>query len=235
MAVFGNPLEAPLERAHHAVRRDRREPAFPRVEEGLQHCDQTVMLYSPPHELHHRAKAKLVQAGRPRRRSCARALDLPDPSSQTPPTRFNRVGFFFCSNQSTRPQRSRRTLRGCVDDEGHMDNRSRHSRRDRHGRPAVHRAARAASVVPRRVARRQRAIGRQGVSRRRGVAAGRRRCRRRRGGWASTPRCRARARSSCSRASTRRSPARSKAPSPRPATSSSATRATTAWSRLCRC
>ena len=47
--------------------------------------------------------------------------------------------------------------------------------------------------------------------------------------------CPAAARRSCSRRSTPRSPARSKAPSPPPATSSSATRATTAWIRWCRC
>ena len=42
-------------------------------------------------------------------------------------------------------------------------------------------------------------------------------------------------RSWCSPASIRRSPARSRAPSRRPATSSSATRATTGWKPTCRC
>ena len=51
----------------------------------------------------------------------------------------------------------------------------------------------------------------------------------------SKRRRRAARRSWCSPASIRRSPARSKAPSPRPATSSSATRATTGWTRTCRC
>ena len=87
----------------------------------------------------------------------------------------------------------------------------------------------------RRVAWRQRALQGKALRRRRGLAPGRRRAGRLANRRSSRPPRRATRRNWFSRVSTPRSPARSKRPSPPPATSSSATRATTAWSRPCRC
>ena len=112
--------------------------------------------------------------------------------------------------------------------------RSRDSWRHRHGRAAVHPAAGRPSVVQDGLARRERAVGRQGL--RRGdevaalvAAAGRRPRHAGRGVHARAAR-----RSCCSRRSTPPPPRISSRPLPPPATSSSATRGATGCSLTCR-
>ena len=115
-------------------------------------------------------------------------------------------------------------------------NRSRYSRRHRHGGPAFHQISRRSSVVRAHVAGRERALRRQALSRSREMASRRRRAR------MPSPTLHGRrseagqrAASCCSPPWTLPSPPKSSRPSRRPDTWWSRIRRTTAWIATCRC
>src|SRR5215510_5055295 len=112
------------------------------------------MLYLPTDELLLRcAKAGRAQkAGFTRRRSCARTLTEVTKRARTSADTVFRVGFFFGSG-------------------AYAYNPRRYPRRDRHGRPAVRCPFDTSPLVPRQLARRERTVPGQTVSRRRSVAA----------------------------------------------------------------
>ena len=168
---------------------------------------------------------------------CVRsALKSSEPSIRNPPT-LNSRRVFFCppraaygsrSYAASRARHFRRRSRGFP------QSRRRHPWRNGHGGAAVHHAARQSSLVSHRMARRQRAIRREEISRSRlapvGAASGRGRRHGRRGG-----RARPRAAGDVLRPRFEGRGRHRDANSPRRGTSSSPTRATTGWSSSCRC
>ena len=134
-------------------------------------------------------------------------------SNQNPPTRPQPPGGFFFAGRDG----ELRSRHGDEQGNRHVAaNRGRRPGRHGHGGAAVHRAARHASLVPARLARRQRAIGRAEVPRRRAVAAARAAAAPRSPSWSSQEAQPGKAhRSSCSRRWTPRWPAKSRRPSRR--------------------
>src|SRR6202043_1333647 len=114
------------EGADDTVGRDGREPSLPAVEEGLKHS--LLMLYFLPHatEVRH-AKVQRAEAGRPCRRMRARTLVTGTIEFLRSRHGHTASAFFLVTQEggATRDNRDR----------------SGNSRRDRHGRSAVHRAS----------------------------------------------------------------------------------------------